>query len=103
MSKSLPYEQWLDRELQLPEAKSGPFVLDLVAGCGGLALGFEAAGFLTIGFEMDADCCATYRANLHSPCHQMTLRAGAELSDGAQVIIGGPPCQPFSVNGHQQG
>jgi DNA (cytosine-5)-methyltransferase 1 len=78
-------------------------VLDLFAGCGGLALGFEAAGFHTVGFEMLPDACETYRANLKTDCHQVTLRPGAELPDGADVIVGGPPCQPFSVNGHQNG
>lgn len=80
-----------------------PRSIDLFAGCGGLALGFEAAGFLTVGFEMDEDCCATYRHNLRSPCHSIRLTSGQELTDGAEVIIGGPPCQPFSVNGHQNG
>ncbi|MCI0462560.1 MAG: DNA cytosine methyltransferase [Gemmataceae bacterium] len=103
MSRTLPYEQVLERELTLPPEKGTLIALDLFAGCGGLALGFEAAGFLTVGFERDEDCCATYRENLHSPCHQMILRPGQELTDGAQVIIGGPPCQPFSVNGHQSG
>src|SRR5947209_19654408 len=103
MTRAIPYEQTLEQELRLPEEKAGPAVLDLFAGCGGLALGFEAAGFLTVGFEMDEDCCATYRQSLRSPCHQLRLRVGQELTDGAEVIIGGPPCQPFSVNGHQNG
>ncbi|HVS37173.1 MAG TPA: DNA cytosine methyltransferase, partial [Gemmataceae bacterium] len=103
IQQSTPYENVLERELSLPAEKGGPVVLDLFAGCGGLALGFEAAGFLTVGFEMDEDCCATYRRNLRAPCHAMTLRPGLELTDGAEVIIGGPPCQPFSVNGHQNG
>ena len=98
-----PYEAVLERELKLPSEKSGPLVLDLFAGCGGLALGFEAAGFVTIGFEMDEDCCATYCHNLRSPCHQMRLAPGQELTDGVDVIIGDLPCQPFSVNGHQHG
>jgi DNA (cytosine-5)-methyltransferase 1 len=89
--------------LHLSPEKKGPLVLDLFAGCGGLALGFEAVGFVTIGFELDGDCCATYRTNLRSPCHQMRLEPGKELTDGVDVIIGGPPCQPFSVNGHQNG
>ncbi len=95
--------QVLERELRLPKEKMGPTVLDLFAGCGGLALGFEAAGFVTVGFEMDEDCCATYRHNLRSPCHQIRLEPGKELTDGVDVIIGGPPCQPFSVGGHQNG
>lgn len=78
-------------------------VLDLFAGCGGLALGFESAGFLTIGFESDPDACESYRRNLKSPCHQVILRPEQSLTDGASVVIGGPPCQPFSVNGHQSG
>lgn len=103
MSRAKCYEQVLERELRLPAEKKGPVALDLFAGCGGLALGFEAAGFLTVGFEKDEDCCATYRQNLGSPCHQIVLRPGQELTDGADVIVGGPPCQPFSVNGHQNG
>lgn len=103
MTSPRPYEEVLKRELLIPEQKSGPIVLDLFSGCGGMALGFEAAGFLTVGFEKEGDCCVTYRKNLQSPCHQMTLQPGQQLTDGAQVIIGGPPCQPFSVNGHQNG
>lgn len=98
------FPAFLCRELPRPiPPKSGPIALDLFAGCGGLALGFESAGFVTVGFEMDADACQTYRTNLNSPCHQMTLRPGTHLTEGASIIIGGPPCQPFSVNGHQHG
>src|SRR5262245_35077839 len=103
MKRPLQYEEWLARELTLPQEKKGPVVLDLFAGCGGLALGFEAVGFVTVGFEMDEDCCATYRNNLAAPCHQVRLEPNKELTDGADVIVGGPPCQPFSVNGHQNG
>jgi DNA (cytosine-5)-methyltransferase 1 len=101
---TLPYAVKVDRELRPTRGLFGrPMALDLFAGCGGLALGFEAAGFQTVGFELDEDCCATYTRNLGSPCHQMRLKPGRELTDGADVIIGGPPCQPFSVNGHQNG
>lgn len=79
-----------------------PLVLDLFAGCGGLALGFEAQGFSTVGFEMDADCCATYKHNLSGDCRQVKLDASYAFPK-AQVVIGGPPCQPFSVGGHQNG
>jgi DNA (cytosine-5)-methyltransferase 1 len=85
-----------------PAAKREPLVLDLFAGCGGLALGFEAAGFETLGFEQDGDCCATYTKNLKGECRQVVLTPDADFPK-AQVIIGGPPCQPFSVGGHQLG
>lgn len=85
-----------------PSTKGSPLVLDLFAGCGGLALGFEAQGFETLGFEMDADCVATYKRNLSGDCVQTKLTPDFEFPK-AQVVIGGPPCQPFSVGGHQMG
>jgi DNA (cytosine-5)-methyltransferase 1 len=85
-----------------PASNGSPLVVDLFAGCGGLALGFEAQGFDTIGFEKDADCCATYNRNLHGHCEQVTLTPDTPLPP-ASVVIGGPPCQPFSVGGHQKG
>ena len=89
-------------ELLRPKQNGRPLVLDLFAGCGGLALGFEANGFATLGFEMRADACATYNKNLVGHCENVTLTADTGLPD-AKIIIGGPPCQPFSVNGHQLG
>ncbi len=77
-------------------------VVDLFAGCGGLALGFEASGFATVGFESEAVCCTTYRRNLHGECHQVRLTPETKFPP-ANVVIGGPPCQPFSVGGLQQG
>src|ERR687885_937951 len=79
-----------------------PLVVDLFAGCGGLSLGFEAQGFETHGFEMDAHSCATYRKNLKGSCTQVVLSTETELPP-APVLIGGPPCQPFSVGGKQKG
>ena len=76
--------------------------LDLFAGCGGLALGFEAAGFETIGYEMDGDGCATYRRNLRGICYEIFLTPET-VYPTADIVIGGPPCQPFSVGGHQHG
>jgi len=95
------YAQRIDHLLQ-PRANGSPLVLDLFAGCGGLALGLEASGFATLGFEMNADACATYRRNLLVECRQVKLTPDTALPE-AKVIIGGPPCQPFSVGGHQLG
>lgn len=104
MTFRAPYLSFLETELQLPQTnKTQHLVIDLFAGCGGLALGFEATGFPTIGYEILADACATYQHNLPSVCHQVTLTPLSHLIEGATVIIGGPPCQPFSVSGHQLG
>src|SRR5438874_4436362 len=47
------YERFLEKELPRPcHDPTGPLVIDLLSGCGGLALGFEAAGFQTVGYEM---------------------------------------------------
>lgn len=98
------YIEYLNRELTLARDLTPQRVaLDLFAGCGGLALGFEAAGFQTIGYEKDHDACATYSRNLRGVCHEVVLTSGLDLIDRADVIIGGPPCQPFSVGGLQQG
>ncbi|MCK6512283.1 DNA cytosine methyltransferase [Myxococcota bacterium] len=76
--------------------------IDLFAGCGGLALGFEACGIRTSGYEMESDYANTYSLNLNGPCKRKRLDLGEEYSP-AQIVIGGPPCQPFSVGGKQLG
>lgn len=95
------YPEFLER-LLTPREDIGIHALDLFAGCGGLALGFEARGFSTTGFEMDSDACDSYRKNLVGACVQVVLTEDSELPE-ADVIIGGPPCQPFSVGGKQAG
>ena len=49
-------------------SKTGLVAIDLFAGCGGLALGFEASGIETIGFEQNKDAVATYNKNLTGEC-----------------------------------
>jgi DNA (cytosine-5)-methyltransferase 1 len=94
--------QHLNTSLCIPPNKRQERVIDLFAGCGGLALGFEALGFTTHGFETNLAYVQTYKLNLVGECMRMHLTPQTQYPD-AEVVIGGPPCQPFSVGGNQKG
>lgn len=89
-------------EILQPNITEQEIVLDLFAGCGGLSLGFEAAGYKTIGYEMDNAAAETYNKNLIGVCFPVKLDLDFDYPQ-ADIVIGGPPCQPFSVGGHQKG
>ncbi len=83
--------------------------LSLFSGCGGLSLGVAAAGFDVKGFlEVDAALREIYKANFpHSRelGGDITKVSDATLSDARDslgridMIVGGPPCQGFSLSG----
>lgn len=85
-------------------------VISLFTGVGGLDFGFEAAGFETrVAVELDSVCCATIRLNrdwsvlegdIHAISSKQILKAGKLKPGEADVLIGGPPCQPFSKSGY---
>lgn len=95
--------KYLDYLKQLvPKITRQEVVLDLFAGTGGLALGYEAAGFKTTGMELDKNCIATYNTNLSGKSASAAITTSTVFPE-ADIIIGGPPCQPFSVGGNQKG
>jgi DNA (cytosine-5)-methyltransferase 1 len=94
-------------------------VVSFFAGCGGLDLGFEAAGFAhALSVEINETFCETIRTNrpkwtvIGPPSHV------GDISDRGQVVVdvtesgigegfegvfvGGPPCQPFSIAANQR-
>lgn len=67
------------------------------------------AGYKTIGFGMNpgsgagaGSAAASCRHNLGSECYAVKLEVGFDFPQ-ADIVIGGPPCQPFSVGGNQRG
>lgn len=87
-------------------------VLDLFCGCGGLSKGFEMANYkILLGVDVNDAALKTY---LHN--HKGSKALNADLSkaetfdtidnmlDGVKpdIIIGGPPCQGFSLTGTRQ-
>lgn len=94
------YVQYLNSTITLP-TEFQYVAIDLFAGCGGLSLGFEAAGIKTLGYEMDKDCCKTYNENLNGECVCEKLTTDTVFPN-VDIVIGGPPCQPFSVSGKQR-
>lgn len=98
-------------------------VLDLFCGAGGLSLGLRSAGFHVFGVDSSSACIDTYRANR---CGSRSLVEKLCVSDAARwgaaavaaglhgdltaaqrtaslVMVGGPPCQPYSHMGTHGG
>ncbi len=84
-------------------------VLDLFCGCGGLSYGFQMAGYdIVLGIDNNEPALQTFLYNHKGAktlnadlSDSMTIGLIDEFLDGKKidVIIGGPPCQGFSLTG----
>ncbi len=90
--------------------KNRLIAIDLFCGCGGFSYGFKQAGFeMALGIDMWKDATITYKHNFPDAnvinedittvsVEKLLAKAGCKLGD-IDVIIGGPPCQGFSLSG----
>lgn len=94
--------------------KNKPKVISLFSGAGGFDIGFESAGFeVAVAVEIDASCCDTLRCNKPGlPIINKSIVdvSGEEILKNARLkvgeaalVIGGPPCQSFSLAGLRKG
>jgi DNA (cytosine-5)-methyltransferase 1 len=82
--------------------KSAPTCFDLFSGAGGLSVGFAMAGGVPIGaVDIDSDSVKTYKKNFplanDVACCPIESWSPMTKRGGVDVIIGGPPCQGFSL------
>ena len=89
-------------------------IISLFSGAGGMDIGFHRAGFETaVAVEQDPSCCDTLRKNMPNvPILQgdittittNNILTAAKLKPlEAALVVGGPPCQSFSLAGKRMG
>lgn len=91
---------------------SSPKVFDLFSGVGGFSLGFAQAGFdVAMAIDNNETTVETYRRNfpttnavcydLSEPLDDSIFADSKTNKQEVDVVVGGPPCQGFSVMGKQ--
>lgn len=74
-------------------------VVDLFAGPGGLDVAARWLGLSAVGIEWDKDACTTRRAaGLETVQGDVREYGPADFPDAA-MLVGGPPCQTYTVAG----
>ncbi|MGC9130743.1 MAG: DNA cytosine methyltransferase [Pyrobaculum sp.] len=79
-------------------------VVDLFAGGGGFGLGFAKAGFkIRVAVDVDRDAARTYSTNhgntvvMQEDVRLISYRDLLKYSGTVDVVIGSPPCEPFTA------
>jgi DNA (cytosine-5)-methyltransferase 1 len=97
---------WIIKRLKENSTMAGNRAVSLFSGAGGLDVGFEQAGFVTVwANEFDHDAAEAWRVNRPNNVRAMVegdicehLNDLKKLED-VDVVFGGPPCQGYSVAG----
>lgn len=82
-------------------------VVDLFSGCGGMSLGFQNAGFqIVAAYDNWQPAIEIYQRNFRHPIFKKDLSAEDIVPElkgfSPEMIIGGPPCQDFSIAGKRE-
>jgi DNA (cytosine-5)-methyltransferase 1 len=94
------------RELKEKKTKHGFKTIDLFAGVGGIRLGFENAGFKTVfANDFEPQCKDTYDLNFKDSklVIEDIRKIGIDDLPKFDFLLGGFPCQAFSIAGYRQG
>ena len=121
----LPLQHTLVILVVVNSSTKNPTLIDLFAGCGGLSLGLEFAGFEPVFVnELNRDAMESYLLNRGYLAHDLrnarrhcfdikevtkTKKRSEELASFLRaehgeidLVAGGPPCQGYSVIGHRR-
>lgn len=79
-------------------------LVDLFSGCGGMSLGFQNAGFTIVSaYDNWQPAVDVYKNNFNHPIFNVDLSEISVINElkslNPDIIIGGPPCQDFSIAG----
>lgn len=95
--------------LSIDASKNKMTYIDLFCGAGGFSLGFKNAGFKNVfSVDIEKSFCETYRHNFKTHTlveKDLSTLASKEIlnltkSENIDVVVGGPPCQGFSIAGN---
>ena len=110
-----PDDQRIHEKLRRLQDGQPPRVVDLFSGCGGMSLGFRAAGCeILAGIELEEIRAKTHARNFHGGDPEAERRHGQgrdvtvlepvetlrelnpELKPEVDILVGGPPCQAYA-------